>query len=155
MKKILLVATVYRIGERIYPIIPELSKYAQIDLYRTAQMSDDITWYGDNDYRLIFDKLYESYADKIYTELPDIKSKYHKYGGLEFQINGREVCHIHGDGLTDVLLNKECAKKLIRTTKAEEHHVIKKGGWISYQITSSTISSELIQIIQQAYDLKK
>ena len=73
MKKILLVATVYRIGERIYPIIPELSKYAQIDLYRTAQMSDNITWYGDNDCRLLFDKLYESYADKIYTELPDIK----------------------------------------------------------------------------------
>ena len=92
---------------------------------------------------------------KWMKELPDIKSKYHKYGGLEFQINGREVCHIHGDGLTDILLNKECAKKLIRTTKAEEHHVIKKGGWISYQITSSTISSELIQIIQQAYDLKK
>ena len=92
---------------------------------------------------------------KWMKELPDIKSKYHKYGGLEFKINGKEVCHIHGDGLTDVLLNKEYAEKLIRTTRAEEHHVIKKSGWISYQITSKTITSELIQIIQQAYDLKK
>ena len=92
---------------------------------------------------------------KWMKELPDIKSKYHKYGGLEFQINGKEVCHIHGDGLTDVSLNKEYAEKLIRTTRAEEHHVIKNSGWISYQITSKTITSELIQIIQQAYDLKK
>ena len=92
---------------------------------------------------------------KWVKKLPNIKSKYHKYGGLEFQINGKEICHIHGDGLTDVLLNRECAEKLILNTEAEEHHVIKNSGWISYQINNNTITSELTQIIQRAYDLKK
>jgi len=75
MKKILLVATVYRIGERIYPIIPELSKEFHIDVLRTAQMSSKNSWYGDNDYRILFDKLYNQYVDNIFTDsMPDIKS---------------------------------------------------------------------------------
>ena len=75
MKKILLVATVYRIGERIYPIIPELSKEFHIDILRTAQMSSKNSWYGDNDYRILFDKLYNQYVDNIFTDsIPDIKS---------------------------------------------------------------------------------
>ena len=75
MKKILLVATVYRIGERIYPIIPELSKEYHIDVLKTAQMSNKNSWYGDNDYRILFDKLYNQYVDNIFTDsMPDIKS---------------------------------------------------------------------------------
>ena len=46
MKKILLIATIYRVGERIYPIIPELSKEFKVDVLKTAQMGNKITWYG-------------------------------------------------------------------------------------------------------------
>ena len=75
MKRILLISTVYRIGERIYPIIPELAKEYHIDIFRTAQMSNSNTWYGDNDYRLLFDKLYAPHVNKIYTDSkPDINS---------------------------------------------------------------------------------
>ena len=56
MKKILLVATIYRVGERIYPIIPKLSEEFNIDVFKTAQMGNDISWYGNNDLRAIFDK---------------------------------------------------------------------------------------------------
>ena len=67
MKKILLIATVYRIGERIYPIIPKLSEEYHIDVYRTAQMADKFEWYGDDDYRKIFDSKYNQYVKNIYT----------------------------------------------------------------------------------------
>ena len=87
-------------------------------------------------------------------KLPNIQSKYHKYGGLEFQVNGKEICHIHGDGLTDILLNKDLAEEIINTTCAEEHHVITGSGWISYQIKNDTITNELETIIKQAYNLK-
>tara|TARA_B100000674_G_C37833046_1_gene911502 strand:+ start:750 stop:1175 length:426 start_codon:yes stop_codon:yes gene_type:complete len=87
-------------------------------------------------------------------ELPSVQSKYHKYGGLEFQVNGKEICHIHGDGLADILLNKNLAQEIIKTTHAEEHHVITDSGWISYQIKGDTITDELETIIKQAYNLK-
>ena len=31
-KKILFIPSIYRVGERIYPLIPELSKFADVDL---------------------------------------------------------------------------------------------------------------------------
>ena len=54
MKKILLIATIYRVGERIYPIIPKLSKEFSVDVLKTAQMGNKIDWYGNNDLRIIF-----------------------------------------------------------------------------------------------------
>lgn len=66
MKKILLVATVYRVGERIYSTIPELSKFSQVDLLIINQMSPSCLWYGDNDPRTIFHELYNQYFSNIY-----------------------------------------------------------------------------------------
>ena len=66
MKKILLIATVYRVGERIYSTIPELSKLFNLDLLVINEMSDEMVWYGDNDPRILFHKSYQKYFDNIY-----------------------------------------------------------------------------------------
>ena len=66
MKKILLIATVYRVGERIYSAIPELSKVAQLDLLIINQMSSKCEWYGDIDPRVNFIKLYSQYFNNIF-----------------------------------------------------------------------------------------
>ena len=87
-------------------------------------------------------------------ELPNVQTKYHKYGGLEFRLHGKEISHIHGDGLTDVLLNRILAQEVIANSQAEEHHVIGNSGWISFQISNETTASELMGIIQKAYELR-
>ena len=65
-KRILLIATVYRVGERIYSTIPKLSKLFNIDLLTINQMSDEMNWYGDDDPRQTFHSLYDNYFDNIY-----------------------------------------------------------------------------------------
>ena len=74
MKRILLVATIYRVGERIYPIIPKLSGEFHIDVLKTAQMGNKINWYGDNDLRIIFDKKYQHYINNIYYDVPNLNN---------------------------------------------------------------------------------
>ena len=66
MKRILLIATVYRVGERIYSTIPELSKLFNLDLLVINEMSNEMIWYGDNDPRITFHKSYQKYFDNIY-----------------------------------------------------------------------------------------
>tara|TARA_R110001592_G_scaffold1706_1_gene10159 strand:- start:8099 stop:9142 length:1044 start_codon:yes stop_codon:yes gene_type:complete len=66
MKKILLIATVYRCGERVYSTIPELSKIGNIDLLVVGQMSPTCLWYGDNDLRLDFLESYKKYLRNVY-----------------------------------------------------------------------------------------
>jgi len=65
-KRILFVVTVYRVGERIHPIIPYLYKFCDIDLLKLNEMSDDMTVYGNIDYRQLFHKKYDSFFDNIY-----------------------------------------------------------------------------------------
>lgn len=56
MKKILFIATVYRCGEKIYPIIPHLCKHHEVDVLMFNQMSEITPWFGDKDPRKAFYK---------------------------------------------------------------------------------------------------
>ena len=68
-KSILLVTTQYRAGERIYPIIPHLSKKYNIDLVKLYQMHPNHIWKGDKDMRVVFDAKYSSFFNKTYTDI--------------------------------------------------------------------------------------
>ena len=72
MKRILLISTIYRVGERIYPIIPKLSEEFEVDVLKTSQMGDKITWYGNGDLREVFDNLYGEYVKNIFHKKPSL-----------------------------------------------------------------------------------
>ena len=56
--KILLISTHYRISEKLFGVIPELSKFVDVDLYCVGQMDQTKKWDGDLDLRpLIIDKI--------------------------------------------------------------------------------------------------
>ena len=75
-KNILLVTTQYKAGERIYPIIPYLSKKYSLDLLKIYHMHPTLgKWGGDVDLRQIFDIKYSSYFDNVFSSIPDL-SKY-------------------------------------------------------------------------------
>jgi hypothetical protein len=67
MKKILFITSQYRVGERIYPIIPELAKQYELHLLKTYQMQDSFKWTGDNDLRKVFDTQYSKYFTETYS----------------------------------------------------------------------------------------
>jgi len=67
MPRILFVTTQYRVGERIYPIIPKLSEKYSLDLVKLYQMDPSYNWPGDNDLRNNFDNEYLKYFDNVYN----------------------------------------------------------------------------------------
>ena len=75
LKKILFITSQYRVGERIYPIIPHLAKEYELDLLKVYQMSLSHKWVGNSDLRLYFDKLYGKYFNRIFNNECD-SSKY-------------------------------------------------------------------------------
>ncbi len=60
--------------------------------------------------------------------------KYHRYGGLEYRIKNREICHMHGDGLVDVKTNREMKSKFIPSKYAKDHHVLSESGMLSLEL---------------------
>jgi predicted DNA-binding protein (MmcQ/YjbR family) len=86
--------------------------------------------------------------------LENVQVAYHKFGGLEFRIFDKEFCHIHGDGLVDIRVNKEISSDLIERSIAEPHHVNPKTSWISFPIKSDTELERLLKIVELAYNLR-
>jgi hypothetical protein len=66
---------------------------------------------------------------------PGVTVHDHRFGGLEFRVNGREMGHMHGDELVDLPFPRDVGKKLIAKGKASPHHFIPQSGWISYYIS--------------------
>jgi len=66
---------------------------------------------------------------------PGVTTHDHRFGGLEFRVNGREMGHMHGDELADLPFPRDVGKKLIARGKASPHHFIPRSGWFSYYIS--------------------
>ena len=96
---ILFVTTQYRVGERIYPIISELSKYYNLDLMKLYQMNQSYRWPGDIDLRNQFDNEYLQYFDNVYT---NINTNYDKYD-LIITDDNRQF-----NGLSEIYQRKKC-----------------------------------------------
>jgi hypothetical protein len=94
--------------------------------------------------------------DKVENEIfawPGVTVKMHKFGGIEFRFKEKELGHIHGNGLTDILFSNEISQTLKKQFPVEEHHTIKNSGWISYHIRSEKDAGILIELFRKKYDL--
>ena len=82
--KILLLFTNHRVAEKLWPIIPELTKEYTLDLFLVGLFSDKTPWVGDLDERTIKINEYKSYINNIIIG-----------PGVQF----------HGDNITEDLCN--------------------------------------------------
>jgi len=113
MKKILIVLSVYRQGERIHPIIPKLSSQYELSLLCVHQMSERIPWNGKIDMRKYFHKVYDKYFSTIYSNQKDID--YSKYDAIIF-----DDCRDKGSEIPYKSIYKE-AKKYNAIVFANQH----------------------------------
>jgi hypothetical protein len=75
--------------------------------------------------------------EKIKKEIlswPNVTAEQHKFGGIEFRINKREMGHIHGDSLADLPCPMKTRDDLVNSGRVSPHHVMPQSGWVSYWI---------------------
>jgi hypothetical protein len=93
-------------------------------------------------------------SDKVQQELlswPGVTIHDHRFGGVEFRINGREMGHMHGDQLLDLPFPKDVGRKLIEEGRASPHHVLPESGWISYYINGIEDVRGAIELFRMQY----
>jgi len=84
-------------------------------------------------------------------QLTGVRSKVHRFGGIEFvDKNGRELGHLHGNGLLDVSIGRLAAESLIKSGKALPHHIFPRSKWVSLQIESEADASFGLALILKA-----
>jgi hypothetical protein len=66
---------------------------------------------------------------------PDVTAEPHKFGGIEFRLNKREMGHIHGERLVDLPFPMSTRNELVSAGRVSPHHVLPQSGWVSYWIS--------------------
>jgi hypothetical protein len=75
----------------------------------------------------------------------------HKYGGTQFNCNGKEMGHIHSNGLLDMLFNRKIKQELMLEGRIEDHHSFINSGWISFYIRKREDIEYAIELLRIAY----
>jgi hypothetical protein len=83
---------------------------------------------------------------------PGVTMHDHRFGGVEFRVNGREMGHLHGDRLADLPFPKDVGKKIIEEGKASPHHVLPESGWISYYIRDNEDIHGVMELFRLQYE---
>ena len=85
----LFVFTVPRCTEKLYPLIPELSKLGEVDSYHIGEMSQETPWSGNIDLRIRYKAKYRHYINQ-FIEGPGFKTwgeniKSRAYENIDFK----------------------------------------------------------------------
>jgi hypothetical protein len=76
----------------------------------------------------------------------------HRFGGVEFRYQNKELGHLHGEKLADFPFPKSIRNELVASGVAEPHHVVPNSGWVSFWIKGEQDLPQLIKLFRMQYD---
>jgi hypothetical protein len=83
--------------------------------------------------------------------MPGIRCRIHRFGGMEFVQDGRELGHLHGHGLLDVRVSPAEAEAFVAGGVARAHHVFApRSGWISFQLDTGADVAQGMEFLAAA-----
>ena len=84
-------------------------------------------------------------------QLPQVSLGLHRYGGIGFFVRGKEMGHIHGNGLLDCFVGRTNRDLLLRASAGvTAHHVFPHSGWISFFVKDRDDVERALELIQIA-----
>src|SRR5918995_735176 len=98
--------------------------------------------------------------EKIKKEIlrwPYVTSEPHRFGGIEFLLNKREMGHIHNEGLADIQFPMKIRDELVNSGRVKPHHVLPQSGWVSYWFHNSEKEDipAVVELFKLRYELLK
>ena len=83
---------------------------------------------------------------------PNVEKKPHRFGGVEFRVNGHEIGHVHGSRQADLPFSVPMRKELIEAGRASLHHIMPETGWVTYYIRGEESLPGLIELFRLSYE---
>lgn len=92
---------------------------------------------------------------EVLLSWPGVTEHPHRFGGVEFQLDGTEIGHLHGNRLFDLLLSRPERDRWIEEGKASPHHMYPASGWVSVYLNTEQDMANAIEISRLKYDQMK
>jgi hypothetical protein len=86
------------------------------------------------------------------TGWPGVEERAHRFGGVEFRVNGHEIGHLHGDRQADLPFPVRMRKELVESGQAQVHHVLPETGWVIYRIRGEEDVEGAIELFRLNYE---
>jgi hypothetical protein len=83
---------------------------------------------------------------------PHVTAEPHRFGGLEFKYDKREMGYIHGNTVVDFPFPLQLRKELVSSGKVSLHYVLPDSGWASYWIKSDADPEKIIELFRIQYE---
>ena len=77
----------------------------------------------------------------------------HRFGGVEYVIDKREIGHIHGDHLVDVPFPKRVRDEIVAAGRAQPHHILPETGWVSFYLREAEDVEKAITLLHESYEI--
>lgn len=83
---------------------------------------------------------------------PGVTAGSHRFGGVEFRVQGREIGHLHGDRIADLPFPVAVRDELVASGRAEPHHVLPASRWVTCRIRGAGDVPKVIGLFRMKYD---
>jgi luciferase-like monooxygenase len=74
----------------------------------------------------------------------------HRFGGVGFNFGGRELAHLHGNGLFDAFVGMRVRDNIVQSGMALPHHVFPRSGWVSFRIKTEADLPNALELMRIA-----
>ncbi len=75
----------------------------------------------------------------------------HRFGGVEFRLNRRELGHLHGH-IADLPLPRRVRDELIADGRARPHHVLPDSGWVTTPTRTPEEVANAVGLFELSYE---
>ena len=82
---------------------------------------------------------------------PGVAQAPHRFGGVEFDIDGFEFMHFHGQTHLDIRLSMEDQSRMLKEGKAQRHLYAPQAGYVTFRIRSNEDVATAKELIELAY----
>ena len=83
---------------------------------------------------------------------PGVSAHIHRFGGTEFRVKGREIGHLHGHGLLDILLTRALRDAAVEAQIALPHHIFPQSAWVSIDLHDAAAAPSALTLLRRNYD---
>ncbi|AJY73517.1 luciferase family protein [Paenibacillus beijingensis] len=83
---------------------------------------------------------------------PGVTVQPHRFGGDEFVLDGKEIGHLHGDHLVDLMLTKPVRDRVVEAGLASPHHIYPDSGWVSVYLKTTEDVKQAIELLRMNYE---
>src|SRR5258708_2597638 len=92
---------------------------------------------GNNGLSIIRECKMSSIAELVEQEVsswPNVVKLPHRFGGIEFRVNGHEIGHLHGSRQADLPFSLRTREELVAAGRASLHHIPPSPQGVAYYI---------------------